>query len=26
MSENLGRDELTTIAARLKPAPNTGNI
>ncbi|MGD0197611.1 MAG: hypothetical protein ABSC56_06865 [Solirubrobacteraceae bacterium] len=26
MSENLGRDELATIAARLKPAPNTGSI
>jgi hypothetical protein len=26
MSETLGRDELTTIAARLKPAPNTSSI
>jgi len=26
MSENLGRDELATIAARLKPAPNAGSI
>lgn len=26
MSENLGRDELATIAARLKPAPNTSSI
>ncbi len=26
MSENLGRDELATIAARLKLAPKTGSI
>ena len=26
MSENLGRDELATIAARLNPAPNIDSI